>query len=886
MLLSIHVCRKLAVVSLIFSSLIFQSSRLQAQGKTYGLLKKLSGNDENGYVLFSPINCDTTYLINKCGQRVHHWVSPFTPGMSLYLQPNGHLIKTGTYTDTSFGVAGGRGGIIEEYDWNNQLIWRYKIFNDSLCQHHDIKPMPNGNVMVLAWHSISKQKAMDLGRRSENFKNNQTDLWGERLIELKPIGKDSAEIVWQWDLFDHIVQDVDTALPNYGQIDQHPELMNINYALTLQTNDWIHANGIDYNENLDQIVISCHNISEFWIIDHSTTKAEARTHRGGQFDKGGDLLYRWGNPQAYNMGGTSDRKLFRQHHAYWIPNGYKDSGCIMLFNNGFNRDTAYSTVEVIQTPILPNGSYSSSLPYAPSAPKWIYKDSIPTNFYSQIISGAERMPNGNTMICSGVQGLFFEVTPAGKTVWKYKNPIGGNIPKSDGTQGNNPVFRCTFYPASYPAFSGRSLTAGRVLEKNVIPYSCIYESVPPVVIAVKPAKNSIGIASDSTLQVVFSEAVIKSTGTLLIYANNQLFETISMSSDLVTVNNSVLSIKHLKKLPFNSHIAVRLSARSVRDSSFNYHATAIDTNSWHFETRRAKPYITAFSPDSGALGVSVKVKPYIVFDEKVNKTEGAVKIFENGMLIDSIPTLSSRIAVTGNVVTITPLRVLKYSSVIRIEIDSCFADTFGYRCAMLRGNAWLFRTQTQPVVQSLSPLHLSKDNDQSTILTIRFDRNVQIDSVKNIGIFENGNLLKQISINSAGVTISGAMLSINPSVVFKEGAWVSVALPANSLTDLNGAYFSGIDSANWHFGIKNASSVKQIRSSELFSLYPNPVADECYLDAGIVIESLELTDMNGKSFKLPIVKEEQRYKINMGQLPSGIYMLHINALHSIMISKS
>lgn len=886
MLLSFHVCRKMAVVSLFFLSLFLQSSGLMAQGKTYGLLKKISGNDENGYVLFSPLNCDTTYLINKCGQRVHHWVSPFTPGMSLYLQPNGHLLKTGTYTDTSFGVAGGRGGIIEEYDWDNQLIWRYKIFNDSLCQHHDIKPMPNGNVMVLAWHSISKQNAMNLGRRSENFKINQTDLWGERLIELKPIGTDSAEIVWQWDLFDHIIQDVDTALPNYGQVDQHPELMNINYALNLQTNDWIHANGIDYNEELDQVVISCHNNSEIWIIDHSGTTAETSTHRGGQFDKGGDILYRWGNPQAYNMGSASDRKLFRQHHAYWIPNGYTDSGCIMLFNNGFNRDTAYSTVEVIQTPVLPNGSYGGGFPYAPSAPKWKYKDSIPTNFYSQIISGAERMPNGNTMICSGVQGLFFEVTPAGKTVWKYKNPLAGNLVKSDGTQGNNPVFRCTFYPSSYPAFSGKSLNGKGVLEKNVIPYSCNYETVAPVVVSLKPVKKSIDIATDTTLQVIFSEPVFKSNGTALIFVDNQLYESISFSSDLVHVSGPVLYIKHLRKFPFNSHVSVKLSAKCIRDSSFNYNITGIDTANWYFETRQSAPNIIAFMPDSGTNNISVNVRPYIVFDEKVHKVSGSVRIFENGVLMENISSNDSRIAATGNVVTITPYRPFKYNSFIRIEADSCFADTFGYRCAMVTGNKWLFRTQTQPQVLSRSPVPFSKDIDPSTSLTIRFDRNIQIDSVKDIRIFEDGQLLRQISLNSAAVTITGSLMSIVPNVTFKKGSWVSVSIPGNALMDVNKAYFSGIDSSDWHFTVKNSSSLQVIKGDDQFKIYPNPFSSECHLEANTMIESLELTDMQGRAIQLPVERVEQGYLLSLTHLPVGTYVLRVNAQHLIMISKS
>ena len=73
--------------------------------------------------------------------------------------------------------------------------------------------------------------------------------------------------------------------------------------------------------------------------------------------------------------------------------------------------------------------------------------------------------------------------------------------------------------------------------------------------------------------------------------------------------------------------------------------------------------------------------------------------------------------------TITKAQIRR-ALTVQSPLPSCFADTFGYRCAMLRGNAWLFKTQTQPVVQNLSPLHLSKDNDQSTLLTIRFDRNI------------------------------------------------------------------------------------------------------------------------------------------------------------------
>jgi hypothetical protein len=81
------------------------------------------------------------------------------------------------------------------------------------------------------------------------------------------------------------------------------------------------VNSVSYNAKLDQILISVRSFNEFWIIDHSVTTKEAAGHTGGRSGKGGDLLYRWGNPSAYRAGKTSDQKLFAQHDAHWIPEG-------------------------------------------------------------------------------------------------------------------------------------------------------------------------------------------------------------------------------------------------------------------------------------------------------------------------------------------------------------------------------------------------------------------------------------------------------------------------------------------------------------------------------------------------------------------------------------
>jgi hypothetical protein len=93
--------------------------------------------------------------------------------------------------------------------------------------------------------------------------------------------------------------------------------------------------------------------------------------------------------------------------------------------------------------------------------------SPPTNFYSAEISGAQRLPNGNTLICSGIQGILFEVSPAGQTVWRYVCPVttevmtqGDAIPIDPARpdQFMNAVFRVNRYPTNFIGLAGKDLT--------------------------------------------------------------------------------------------------------------------------------------------------------------------------------------------------------------------------------------------------------------------------------------------------------------------------------------------------------------------------------------------------------------------------------------------
>ncbi len=177
----------------------------------------------------------------------------------------------------------------------------------------------------------------------------------------------------------------------------------------MEKKDWLHCNSIDYNAQTDEIVISSRVLSEFYIIDHSTTTSEASTHSGGNSGKGGDILYRWGNPIGYDNGTLNDQKLFGQHNVYWIEDSLQDGGKIMIFNNGQGR--GFSSVDIVNPLKDVNGNYFLNInnTFGPDSAEWTYTDPNPTNFYSSYISGAQRLIGGNTLICDGAHGTFFEI---------------------------------------------------------------------------------------------------------------------------------------------------------------------------------------------------------------------------------------------------------------------------------------------------------------------------------------------------------------------------------------------------------------------------------------------------------------------------------------------
>ncbi|MCK5137981.1 MAG: aryl-sulfate sulfotransferase [Bacteroidales bacterium] len=451
------------VVLLILSSLF--TLHISGQNTVGVLLNKENAVD--GYTLFAVHN--RTYLINNEGEIVNQWKSNYSVGQSVYLLENGNLLRSAEIEGPGRFTMPSVGGRVELFDWDSKLIWEYNYSTSTATQHHDIYPMPGGNVLILAIEVINGAEAIQMGRKrlTPPFKQ----LYNEQILELRPKSSNDADVVWEWNVKDHVIQDFNRAKDNYGIISENPQRLDVNYlGSTSGGANWIHINSVQYNAELDQIALTSKHLSEIYIIDHSTTTAEAATSSGGNYNKGGDFLYRWGNPFAYKQGTVKDQKLFGPHYTHWIGKGLKDAGKIIVFNNGEHRVPKYSEVFIITPPASAPGKYiyKANTAFAPASPDYIYTAPVNTNFYSPFKSSAQRLPGGHMLVCEGEKGRFFELDENEKIVWEYISPVGASKILS---QGEDPatdktiVFRVIKYTADYKAFEGKDLTPGLAIEK-------------------------------------------------------------------------------------------------------------------------------------------------------------------------------------------------------------------------------------------------------------------------------------------------------------------------------------------------------------------------------------------------------------------------------------
>ena len=379
------------------------------------------------YTLYALQNQYSANLLDTNGNIVKTWTFPTSAktGYSTYMLPGGTLLRTVARTGNSF-QGGPICGQVQKVDWNGNVVWDYVYSTANYCTHHDVCPMPNGNVLLIAYERKTATEASAAGC------SQSIEIWPDKIVEVQPTGATTGTVVWEWHAWDHLVQNVDPSKPNYyASIVDHPELLNVNYNTQ---KDWMHMNGVDYNPILDQISFSSHNLNEWYIIDHSTTTAEAASHSGGNSGKGGDILYRWGHPVNYSATGTSILNV--THDAHWIPEGVPNTGRLVGFNNrGVSNNQ--SSVDQIETPRVGyNYSHTAGAAYLPST----YTSRLACNGYSSNMGNSQQLPNGNQLVCVATSGLIYEVDPAGTTIWSKQ--LSGSAPQSfryDTCYANNPA---------------------------------------------------------------------------------------------------------------------------------------------------------------------------------------------------------------------------------------------------------------------------------------------------------------------------------------------------------------------------------------------------------------------------------------------------------------
>ncbi|MFH0734539.1 MAG: aryl-sulfate sulfotransferase [bacterium] len=467
-----------------------------------------------GYTLYSPNNSRNTYLIDMNKTVVHSWSHTKTGGYSCYLLEDGSLMRSATSSNSQLN-GGGATGIIQKVAWNGSLLWEYTYSSSTYRAHHDFAPMPNGNVLIIAWEVKTAAQAVQAGLSRSNT------IWPDHIIEVQPNGTTGGTIVWQWHAWDHLIQNYNPLKDNYGVVADHPELLNINVGST-GSGDWMHVNGISYNPELDQIAFSSHNLDEVYVIDHSTTTAEAASHSGGIYGKGGDYLYRWGCPSNYGVSGSQVFSVV--HCATWIPAGYPGAGNIMAFNNRENQSTSMVVEIVPPSDGAGNYTYTSGTAFGPVSPVWSYTAS---GFYSQHLGGCQRLPNGNTFIVEATTGVFWEVNSAGTVVWNYNK--GGEIARGLRYAPSYPGIAINVTPLTTQLNIGETVTL--TATKGFTPY--VWWVVP----------SGLGTISSSGSTAAFT-AVIGGTGKIYVSSYNGL----DTASAEITVTSPVI----LPKLPPSS----------------------------------------------------------------------------------------------------------------------------------------------------------------------------------------------------------------------------------------------------------------------------------------------------------------------------------------------
>jgi hypothetical protein len=439
----------------------------------------------------------------------------------------------GTADTSGLLSGGGASSGVQEIAWDGTVLWDWEWYTADHRRHHDFRKIWNNilneyTYISIEWTRMDIDDAIALGA-DDTYADEWADVgrygtadgWSPGgIVEVNA----AKQVIWRWNFADHCVQNHDAAKivdfedaigitrtgPTFGDPEDYPEKLDTNGlsygdVYHVPVYDWNHCNSLDYNADLDHITINAKHWSEFYVIDHGGTFVANETVPGAKAaTDDGDFLYRFGNPAAYNQGDPAGyhteghQQMYASHDIQWIggANSAWDAselpggGNFLIFDNG-TWCTNMTHSEVLEIDGGWNGTAYVNPPDAGYIAKhggsyggvgaasynlsnqveWYYRSRYMNSFAGMFISGNQRLPNGNTLICSGPTGHFFEVTRGDplatppvypEIVWEYINPhnrgVGIVTTQKDSHTNSAMTFRCFRYPADYPGLAGKDLT--------------------------------------------------------------------------------------------------------------------------------------------------------------------------------------------------------------------------------------------------------------------------------------------------------------------------------------------------------------------------------------------------------------------------------------------
>ena len=373
-------------------------------GVTYYNPLKSSG----GYTLFSPIGISytsgkgETWLVDMEGHIVNRWQFPYQCGLYGYLLPNGHIV----YAAQS-----------ENVHQKYSLPFSFTGFGTEIIEQDwdgnvvRTIPIPRGSHDFLIMPNgnvmyicYGDEKGILPDELAAKWKGGIPAEGKEKLYGDNIYEVDeNGKIVWEWISYEHMDPEIDAICP-------------------LEDRQQWHMNTL-FRCRDGNILVSPRHLNEFFKMEFPSGKIIARYGRG---------------------------KIFHQHDCKEL-----DNGNFLVFDNGSHRHNygpPYSRVVEID----PNTDEEV----------WEYKAEVPSDFYSSLMAGAQRMPNGNTVICDSCSNSrIFEVTYEGELVWEYIVPL--RVKQMEISIDNfNLIFRAPRYPSDYPGFKGKNLDPARFPWEN------------------------------------------------------------------------------------------------------------------------------------------------------------------------------------------------------------------------------------------------------------------------------------------------------------------------------------------------------------------------------------------------------------------------------------